>query len=611
MNIAIIERQNDLEQALSYYSPDDAVFLSVSAEASYYMSKQNIDYFTDEEVLSPEEFKALGDDNFKITEKWVTELEKRLLERNPIIEKEQFQPFKWHFYRLKILVDAVRIRKVLLEKLIEKEQPYLIIAPVAARPGEIHDHHLFFQKDDSLYGLIIEKIAKTMGIEVKNWKQMLVKRSIHAGDGMTVLKSVLRNTYRQMRALTNIRRSKNRKTNMLMGSVDYDIYPLKENMVSLFNYFYYEEPLGIRSLNSFKKLSARSVNGEHIELDTRSNFRAIAVTGDPVIDEILGERIESFTVKCVPMIWRGWQHMKFIDSRKHFKGYFHPAGASDAFFGIPVYYFKKQKKPVFVVQHGSYGFAINKMTLYSEFGHDGYFFAWGDGVREMYDSIKKGKCEIVSTGSHLIEEIRKKKKRTVEIKKVCYVPGTYRGYTAYYPNGQPCLDSKLFVMETRFLSTLIPYVKRYEITYKVAPTGLAPSPIFGFNPMVDWVKENIPGIQINSKPLLSVIHDYDLFIIDWPTTTLVQAIASGAEVIVYSGNPYHFLKKDAVEMLKKRALIGINEEDFKGKIRMVLERGNVVSDIEHTGFLKKYGVYLDDGKSLKRMTDKVASIISK
>ncbi len=65
------------------------------------------------------------------------------------------------------------------------------------------------------------------------------------------------------------------------------------------------------------------------------------------------------------------------------------------------------------------------------------------------------------------------------------------------------------------------------------------------------------------------------------------------------------MTETALEMLQKRAIVGFNEEDFKNKIKYVLNAGKRVSDISDMSFLKKFGVHLDDANSLKRMAAQV------
>lgn len=607
MNIAIIEYESNVYEALQFFPPAGSLYISVSAEASYRLLKENIPFITDEDILAPDEFKQLGDENFIITEKWVRNLENILHTLFPSFTNDGFSPFQWHFYRLKVLVDAVRIRRKIIDRIIEKEKPSIIGVPPAISPQTIHDQHLFFHKFDSLYGLLTEKICEQKGIDIYLWeknpptKRRYSKITDTIGDFYRILQRGLE-MMRQSMAFDN------NKKNILLGGLGYDIAPLSQLLSKTFNLYYYQDPHHIRSLQRKEKIIY--AQDDHVDFSSLDkHFRKIQVTGNKIESDILKARIAIYARRYLSYLWQGLYHLKNTDTKKNFKAFIHPAGASDAFYGLPVHYFTRERKPVFVVQHGVYGIGLNRHTEYCEFGHDGTFLAWGDGIKEMYEFRKKGKCEIISTGSHVIEKIKKGRKIRQSIHKVCYVPGIYRGYTAYYPNGQTCLDSRLFLLEISFLLALKPYQDKYQIVYKVPPGATKESKIFGKSPMFEWLKENLPHVTIESQPLTSVINDFDLIIIDWPSTTLIQAVASGAEVLVYSGSKYYSLCDEAVRLLNKRAVIGFSEDVFIQKIDEILKKGEIVSDVSDDLFLKKYGIYIDDGLQLKRMSDHFCKIV--
>ncbi len=613
MNIAIIEYKNDIDEALKYFSPEGSLYLSVSAEASYWLAKRNIKFLTDESVLMPEEFKAVGDENFEIVEKWIEALEKTLQSKNPIFEKRKFFPFRWNFYRLKILLDAVRTKSALLERLIERENPSLIGAPPGGKPGVIHDHRFSFHKYDSLYGILAERLGTKNGSEVKTWKMVKpgAEKLLKFEDIKNYLKILIKKYLRATARIANLFKDMQKKDNILLGNLYYDIAPIVQKFSHKFNFYFYKNPVYINSLSSIFKLRPKEKTYKFPKIDLKGLFKTANVTGDPVMDKILGERVQKYAEKFVPFLWKGLNYVESLDRQMDFRAYICHVGSHDSFYGLPVHYFGRKNKPVFIIQHGAYGLALNRQTEFCDFGHDGYFFGWGDGISRMYESRKKGKCKIISTGSSLIEGIRKKSKPRKNISKVCYIPSMYRGYNAHYPNGQPCLDSELFIMETNFLSALKPYSGKYQITYKVCPSAVRTSPLFGKNPMLSWVKENIPEMKIESRPLLSVIDKFDLFIIDWPSTTLIQACATGAEVMVYAGNKYQVLTTEAMELLKKRAIVVKEKEDFKDMLKQVLETGEVISDTRNTAFLEQYGIYKPDGKSLERMVTEIEYISKK
>lgn len=608
MNIAIIEYKSDIEEALNYLHPRESIWLSVSGESTYYLLKQGIKFITEEDLLSPAEFKQIGDENFELTEMWVKEMEKRLHAQNPVFTDKHFYPFRWNFCRLKILLDAVRVRQILLNRLAEKEKPEIIVASKAADPSNIHDHNLFFYKNDSLYGFLAEQIAVKNNIKIKILSKPILTpyvKSYNMG-----ISAVFGKLIRELNILVKYKDLFGRhKDNILVGTLVYDIEFIRYQLSKKFNFYYYINPLNIISLNYLLRSNPNPEYSKYPKVEFDKIFFDTTITGDFIVDDILRKRAQSYAEKSLGFLWNGLNYLEDNDDKRDFKCFIHSAGAYDSFSGLVISYFDRAKKPFIVIQHGGYGFALNRIAEYDEFGHNGSFFSWGEGVTRMYEGRKKGNCRIIPTGSYLIDTIRKNSKRRKNIRKVCYIPGTYRGYTAYYPNGQPCLDSKMFLMETGFLLALKPYLNKYCITYKASPPASRYSRVFGKNPMFDWIKENLRGIKIDCRPLSSIIHEFDLFVIDFPTTVLVQTAATFAEILVYVGNQYHSLSEENIKILEKRAVMGLSEDDFKEKIKSVLDKGKIISNVEDASFLEKYGTYLNDGKSLDRMVSGVLNVI--
>jgi hypothetical protein len=164
-------------------------------------------------------------------------------------------------------------------------------------------------------------------------------------------------------------------------------------------------------------------------------------------------------------------------------------------------------------------------------------------------------------------------------------------------------------MEVKFLKALKPYLAKFDITYKALSMLTKPNSLLGRSLVLDWIKENLPGMRIESRPLQSIIHKFDLFIIDYPSTGLIEAAATFAEILLYAGNPYHTPSKNDIGILTKRAIVGFTEEDFVEKIRTVLDGGKIISNVNDTALLEKYGTYLNDGNSLERVTGNIREII--
>ena len=599
MDIAIIQSIEDLDRALTHFKPQETLWISVSCAASYYLTKRNIQFSTDEDILSPDECISIGNQNFTRVEKWIHRLESTLQSQNRIFKDRDFYPFQWHSYRLKILLDTITIPWAILSRLMDIEKPHRIGVSKGADPSQIHNSHLFFEPNESVYGMLASEISKRRNIELQIWDPPENSADIGRFPYYRMLfKSII---CHPEKILGHLSRKKallyfnKKKPNLLIGNTGYDIGYLLKALTDRFNFYYYNNFRSLKSLNKTLKNRIRKNTPKFSTINISNCFNSVPVTGDVGLDQLFGKRIQSYANKYLPVLWKEFNYLEYLDHKKNFKAFLNMTGSSDAFMGLIVHYFNKVKKPVIVVQHGSYGFAPNSMTTFSDFGHNGYFLAWGSGVSEMYDNIKKGKCTIIPTGSHLIETIVRKRKVRKAIKKVCYLP--FVGGIEYYPNGLLYRDSKVFMIKTAILNTLKQFVQQYDITYKVAP-GLLRKDVIS-----RWCQENVQGINIDGRPLRWIIHEFDFFIIDFPSTALVQTLASGAEVLVYTGIPYYELTHAALELLKQRAIVGIDEKDFIEKIKIVLDKAVVTSDVENMAFLYKYGVHLNENKSLERMAD--------
>lgn len=609
MNLFVIENQDDLRQAEGLSAAADAIFLSASAEASHALMQTKAKFISDENALSPDEFKRIGEENFQLAQEWINSLERKLQEEFPLSAGSGFYPFKWNFFRIKMLLDAVRTKKMIIERLIERFKPSLIVAHTGALPSLIHDFYLFFHRSDSLYGIIVKRVAEEKGIPAKAWEANWFETpggnpcdwALKQRDNALKLGMLLRLSCGGFLAP--------KRGKVLLGTIVYDVEHLTRSLSGEFDFYYYKKPSAVFSLRNLSFLKPGYLDPGINGVNPDAAFGNVEVTNDRISDEILGARIDSYARTYIPLLWKELKFLEEIDREHDFKAYVHEAGACDAFHAIPVQHFQQKNKPVIIVQHGAYGYGLNRMTEYCEFAHNGYFFSWGDGIKELYEKRKRGRCEIISTGSPIIDNLRKRARPRPRIRRVCYVPTSYSGYFAYYPNGQPCLDSRKFIMEAGFLKELAPYLGRYEVWYKLPP-GAGYSPLFGRNPVFGWLKEFLPGVKVERRALLDVIRDFDLFIIDWPSTSLLQALATYAEVLVYTGNKYFEVSPQAMALLEKRAVVGSDEEDFKRKIRAVLDRGEIVSDTGNTGFLEKYATYLNDGCSLERMRDNFISILN-
>jgi len=101
------------------------------------------------------------------------------------------------------------------------------------------------------------------------------------------------------------------------------------------------------------------------------------------------------------------------------------------------------------------------------------------------------------------------------------------------------------------------------------------------------------------------LYEHDIVIIESPTTTLLQAIATGLPVFVLTSiiTP----PRADLPLLMKRAVCAENAEELMDKLEEYLKTGHYPADINSREYLKLHGTHLDDGeghlRALKVLND--------
>ena len=123
------------------------------------------------DTLTLEEFMmklaSLSDED---AENWIIALETTLQSQNRILKNRDFYPFKWHFSRLKILLDSLTVPWAILARLIDITKPNRIGVSRGADPCQIHDLSLFFRPNESIYGMIASEMSRQRNVKCIVWE---------------------------------------------------------------------------------------------------------------------------------------------------------------------------------------------------------------------------------------------------------------------------------------------------------------------------------------------------------------------------------------------------------------------------------------------------------
>ena len=249
--------------------------------------------------------------------------------------------------------------------------------------------------------------------------------------------------------------------------------------------------------------------------------------------------------------------------------------------------------PYIMFQHGGGAYGLIEHSSFHirdfELCPNSYYMLWGQGVNEAVEIYaKKHNVRLFNTGSPVIRSIVKKRKISASNKKkqIYHVIQNFRehGNNNYYPaGGGHFTDVWYFNFHLKILDIFKKY-DNYDFIIKVPPS-------FSEKSIYNSLVKDSNNIDICDVPLLKCLDKADLFIIDSLSTSIIQCTATNKPIVVYTGNQCKRPRSKAIELLKKRCLCSLNEEEyFKNINKILLESKFDMSDTINDEFLNFYGI---------------------
>jgi hypothetical protein len=273
--------------------------------------------------------------------------------------------------------------------------------------------------------------------------------------------------------------------------------------------------------------------------------------------------------------------------------------------------------PTLTLQHG--GFEGNcEYTTYdiTDLRLADYRLVYGEGTAAYMRERARAAglpTTIVTTGSARLDAVRQRRGPHGEIRRrlgvpdaqplVCYVPTSYQHHSWYL-----CRGAYLGTPYYQLLERVIETLGRFEglrFVYK-------PFPEQPLDPIVRLIERSCPNVSVvRDMPFLELLHASDACVIDIPSTALLEALLTPKPVLAYADSRFVSLRPEARELLRRRALLSEQPEDFLAQLEGFLGEANFGELAEpDEGFLRAYGTDHNDGRSAERAAEAVTSIIA-
>lgn len=620
--IVLLEDEYYVTDFINNFGKDTNILpIALSPFASQELLKLRINFNKIEDYYTPIDIHKVGIENYYKVEKICSILDRHIQEVYPETKDYDLKPAFFNFYHFKIIYDAATVRLFQLFKLIEKEKPLTIYTynPEVYPFGfSERAEYLVFDSDESLY-------THLLGLDGWDAKRSLLQYNKNNGYRFNNSIKIKLKFLLQLLGLFSI--AKSIKYKGLQGLTT----SLSSSIILFGGAYNWESCENLFRKNGFGSYLRVSDNLEYWarkRKDYYSNYKKAfeIICDDRELKELfryenidffpfLESRIRFFIQVLVPSCIQAYSESKELIRKNNVKSLLFSSfmsGTSKSFAKAA----KDSKVPVFNWQHGGYGHADHPIIPYLDFVSSDIYFSFGNGLYEKYsDFERKYGFTIVPIGSSLLDNLKKEKNKPVAInldqnkKTILYASTLFHQnllYVSYFPVFS---DNLLFIAQKSILDVLEKH-SDYNVIIKTHDNlNFRETPLRTYASEKGYKTSIFIRNEYRFADLLSIS---DAIIIDFPAMTLLEAITTKKPV--FTNTFFYNLDKEAESILKRRAYCYSSIEQLTNGLNEFLNSGEVSNhpsvDVNNRDFIKKYGTYLDDGKSAERAVEFVKKYIS-
>jgi len=613
----LLEHEKQVKNCLERFKEiKDQKLVITSPFAMYELDKHRIPYKIIEDYYNSKELYKLGTDNYKKIESLCDIIDEYVQNACPATAKLGIRPALFSFYHLKIIYDAVTIRLFQLSKLIEAEKPNVLYVYDSKRfPFGISRMapYLLFDNRESIYARLLacegwgtsvttlpyvpppenSDISKlqpsSKALKVRRWLQHhprlyalaaeTQKRRLHGlFDG---LKSYL---------------GAGGKIRVLVFGRGYDWDDCGEELQSagIDHFTRIRDDLEYWMSDHPSNINADALHDAWKGLKADDKFRKFFVWDNIDFFPVVEDRLQFLVERLTPACLNAYEETAELLRKRKIKAFL-----SSAFDSCTSHSAARAARnsnvPVVTWQEGSYGYFNHPIAIYNNLMDSSVFFTYGEGVVSEYlISAKRFGTRLSPIGSAALDALSqarqskkvKKLANTMSKKVVLYETTNYYQNSLYLSIPPPFSDNHFWHTQRMILDTL---AKHHDYT---AVVKLHPNPMYRAPSLRACAETNkfkncrFFRDEYTFAELLSVA---DALVVDFPTTTLLEALTTSKPVFVYTEHIH--INPKARELLERRAFCYQELENFVDALDKYLSEGKIDRkvDLNDRKFLEAYG----------------------
>ncbi len=618
MDLYLAEHDYQIEDFLGEAKNHRDIWVALGPSAMHYLSRRGIPYKIPEDFISREEIEEACVAQFEVLTRICRELDNILLNDVVFLKKWEIRPFFFHLWQLGQLLDLLLRRSLTLKRIFA----HFPGARVHVHSGASQNWSLFglgFALEENLWGQLLTLPGWGAQIQIrperlngiKYEKELLLADSRFWGRKLktflslvsrvnplchSLRQSLLAGWWGNLWNILGLGKLREKGGALVCNGL-YEWAGILPDLITQGHpvYFFYAQDLqrGIPVLESSKR--AEPANFKPLWDKFRKAFPQLPVDVTPIIRDRF-----DFIMEKAPVIAQGVvKNLEKFFSGKKIKALLIFAGVDFCSYVVKQYCRKKNIR-VLSWQHGAEWFdkrMSQRNDLLNLVSCDS-MLVYGDAVKKGYASsplAKEEKCQVVSVGMPSLNKLMAISPAAPEEKmRILWVYGGYYKNSWYCGFSPPQSDGIYYQEQMVILQNILELEKKYKqvsVTVKLYNSAV-------FNP--PWVNELANREKIRTvieKPsFVDLLPQHDLVIVDSPTTTLLQAVATKLPVFVLMS--VIRWPDEAISLLRKRAYCAESAEELMKALNRFLENGTRSFDVNNEDFLKQYATHDGHGKKM-------------
>ena len=509
-----------------------------------------------EDYLDQVEVEREGIENYKRVEDLCTEVDGILARTIDEVSTWSLQPLRWHYFWLKIAYDAFFIRARQIRSLLDAEHPAEVLYFKRGEPDPAHE---WISQSESIYCQLLDVILPARGIAGRRLEPVMESRGVRIGPAHTngrfelgrLRRGAVRRARRALEAVSRVRARPNGRR-VLCLDYGYSV-PLIAEQLRLAGYdvWVWEDGQPVHRLGS---------PGESVEVsdtatdaaDTGEAWRAIEESR-PIRDLFVWDGADAWDAMAPRLrafVERGTSDvLSVFRSAQKAIDLIEPDAvlmsmASEAREKTICHAVRLRGIPSVVSRHGELGNREFPIATYQDVDSVDWCLAWGEWEAAWTTKYGREGIRTAVVGSPMIEagidaapvrdQIRRRLGYDPADRIVLYVPASLSG-NHWYASYRTPPDNIYFRQGLQIVQSMLGLED-----WKVAIKEHTVEPSLPFEV---WLRSRDLAERVSAfrePPYRELVHFADAIVIDFPSTTLIQAMAGSARIYLVDSDLFRW-----------------------------------------------------------------------